>query len=97
MAEREFGTAEVFGPFWRAANARTQDAAGMRLVLESGELWGHAPAYSWLPAVQAFLGPLPEDRRGFESRPDAAGPSIRIHRFLALTARSDRACRGRRG
>jgi hypothetical protein len=38
----------------------------MRLIIESGELWGRAPAHSTLPAVQAYLGALPEGKRGFE-------------------------------
>jgi hypothetical protein len=38
----------------------------MRLIIESGELWGRAPAQSSLPAVQAFLGALPVGKQGFE-------------------------------
>lgn len=38
----------------------------MRGIIESGELWGRAPAYSHIPAVQAYHGALPSGKRGFE-------------------------------
>jgi hypothetical protein len=66
MPDSRVGRIEVFGPFWRAANSRMQDHAGMRRIIESGELWGRPPAYSTLPAVQAYMGKLPPDKPGFE-------------------------------
>jgi hypothetical protein len=66
MPERQYGAVEVFGPFWRAANSRTQDSAGMRLIIGSSELWGRAPAHSSIPAVQGYLGALPHGKKGFE-------------------------------
>lgn len=44
----------------------TQTPETARLQEESGEIWGHPPRYSDIPAVQAYTGPLPEGRRGIE-------------------------------
>jgi len=64
--EPRYDVRSVYGPFWRSANARTQNLEGMRRIVESGELWGRAPAFSNIPAVQAYPGPLPPNRQGFE-------------------------------
>lgn len=44
----------------------------------SGELWGAAARFSDIPEVKAYLGPLPEGRRGVECTttvaPDADCP-----------------------
>lgn len=76
----------VFGPFYRAAST-TQDAATIRAVLASGELWGRTPQYGVAPTVQAYAGELPDGEEGFEffavTPPDRPhGPQVywRAHR-----------------
>jgi hypothetical protein len=59
-------TTIFYGPFFRRANAATQDAAVMREIVRTGELWGKGPNNSDIPAVQAIPGRLPGDRIGFE-------------------------------
>ena len=54
-----------FGPFHRLASP-TQDLAVARAMEENGELWGRAPRGAATPQVQAYVGPLPENRIGVE-------------------------------
>lgn len=58
--------ATVFGPFHRIQNDRTQDAATIRKILTSGELWGRRPRGSDFPAVQAYAGALEAGELGVE-------------------------------
>lgn len=59
---------EVYGPFHRLENERTQTAASMGEILRGGELWGNPPRWSAgiSPRVQAYTGPLNPTDNGFE-------------------------------
>lgn len=56
----------------------TQTPADAARQAASGELWGRAPRTSFIPAAQAFRGPLPLGARGIEFTtdvpPDAGSP-----------------------
>jgi hypothetical protein len=58
-------TAQVYGPFHRAAS-ETQDPAAMVEQLLTGELWGKKGRYGLEPAAKAYRGPLPHGIEGFE-------------------------------
>lgn len=62
---RDYGDRVVFGPFFRRESP-TQSGDVMRAILTSGELWGRPPRNSNVPAVQAFVGALPDGEPGFE-------------------------------
>src|SRR5947209_1015424 len=44
----------------------TQTPETARQQEQSGEIWGRAPQQSSIPAVQAYVGPLPVGARGIE-------------------------------
>lgn len=48
----------------------TQTPADAALQEATGELWGRAPRASYIPAVKAYLGPLPPGVRGIEFTAD---------------------------
>lgn len=66
MQARRYRSVQVYGPFFRRWNERTQDRKVMRSVLSSGELWGRPPRGSDIPAVKAYFGELPPGTMGFE-------------------------------
>lgn len=66
MGAPRYETVRVYAPFHRVANPRTQGAAEMRAILQSGELWGSPPGSSLIPAVKAYFGSLPAGQSGFE-------------------------------
>ena len=58
----------------------TQTAKDAEKQERSGELWGKAPRFSDIPAVKAYIGPLPEGCAGIEftteTEPDAGTAPI---------------------
>lgn len=59
------GECKISGPYHRVAS-KTQTAEDMGNIVESGELWGRTARGGGRPAVQAYPGPLPEGKVGFE-------------------------------
>ena len=59
------GSPGLFGPFHRTAYAR-QGPEVMRMILDSGELWGQRYLQNPNPIVEAHEGPLPDGTIGFE-------------------------------
>ena len=56
---------DLYGPFYRAESP-TQTVDTAKLQVASGEIWGRAPRGGAFPAVQAYVGPLPDGERGIE-------------------------------
>ncbi|MFB9924356.1 hypothetical protein ACFORO_10775 [Amycolatopsis halotolerans] len=54
-----------YGPYHRL-ESRSQSPETAKLIEESNEVWGRTPRHGSNPAVQAWNGPLPSDRRGVE-------------------------------
>lgn len=54
--------------YHRRGNDRTQTDADAERIATSGELWGRAPRYGTVPAVQAYVGELPDNSWGVEFR-----------------------------
>jgi hypothetical protein len=53
-----------YGPFYRTGS--TQDDGTTRLQQASGEIWGKPDRGSDFPSVDAWVGPLPDDKPGIE-------------------------------
>lgn len=53
-----YDTREVFGPFYRLSNDRTQTAAVAGRIVRSGQLWGGPSWGSDVPAAKAYFGEL---------------------------------------
>ncbi|WP_409464318.1 hypothetical protein [Amycolatopsis sp. GA6-003] len=54
-----------YGPYHRLESP-SQSPETARLIEESNEVWGRTPRHGSNPAVRAWNGPLPPDRRGVE-------------------------------
>lgn len=55
-----------YGPFHRLESP-TQTKETARKQQESGQLWGKPPRYGLdVPTVKAYVGPLPNGKRGIE-------------------------------
>ena len=54
------------GRVYHRLESPTQTPADAAQQEASGEIWGRAPQGSFIPAVQAYIGPLPPGARGIE-------------------------------
>jgi hypothetical protein len=55
----------LYGPYHRLESpTQTMQVAGQQVL--SGEIWGQSTQVSYIPAVRAYRGPLPPNRRGIE-------------------------------
>lgn len=66
MTDEAFEFEDAYGPFYRLDCPQLDGAAFASDVLTTGELHGGPPAGSDTPAVQAYRGPLPDGKPGFE-------------------------------
>jgi RHS repeat-associated protein len=57
-------------PTYHRLQSPTQPPEVAAQQVASGEVWGRPPRGSWIPAVQAYSGPLPEGTRGIEFTTD---------------------------
>lgn len=55
-------------PVYHRLESPTQSPAIARIQEQNGEIWGRPPYNGNIPAVQAYVGPLPEGARGIEFR-----------------------------
>lgn len=69
-------------PRYHRLESPTQTSELAQLQVAGGEIWGRAPRGSDIPAVQAYIGPLPKGAKGIEFAtpivPDKGNPPGRV-------------------